>query len=123
MVNAAGNIGRAIFLALTTVVQNSVVAEASDTSIKDVVSIRKGNPASLKGLRMADLFNCVLVLPCMVICFFFFRGTGIVGEIPGRPGHDKTSGESEAGMKNDPRGDKADEKTLAKTEDVFADKT
>jgi hypothetical protein len=82
LINASGQIGRAIALAITTSVQTAFVAHAKKIPVTQVGSIIAGDPISLKGIRVANWFNFALALCCVVICGVTFRGTGIVGKIP-----------------------------------------
>ena len=82
MINASGQVGRAIGLAIVTAVQTAVMAHERGVSVQNAGTIVKRDPASLKGIRAANWFNCGLALFCMVISLLVLRGTGIVGEIP-----------------------------------------
>lgn len=80
MVNAVGQIGRAIGLAIGTAIQ--VAVQESKEISYDAASSEtrsKGNPAFLAGLRSAEWFNFALCLVAFVIATFSFRGAGKVG--------------------------------------------
>lgn len=85
IINASGQIGRAIGLAITTAVQTAVTARERGVSVREVGSIKEWDTPSLKGIRAANWFNFGLCICCLVICFASFRGTGIVGKIPDPP--------------------------------------
>ncbi|KAH8651374.1 efflux transporter [Xylariales sp. PMI_506] len=91
LINASGQVGRAIGLALTTAIQTAVLARARGVPVEDVGSIEAWDDASLQSIRAANWFNFGLSLLCMVICGLAFRGTGIVGKLPDQPG--RTGGE------------------------------
>ncbi|EFX02166.1 efflux transporter [Grosmannia clavigera kw1407] len=82
LINASGQIGRAIGLAITTAIQLTVVAHERGVPVQDVGAVVKGDPASLRGIRVANWFNLALGGCCVILCAVLFRGTGIVGKIP-----------------------------------------
>jgi hypothetical protein len=85
LINASGQVGRAITLAITTAIQTSVMAQERGVSVQSVSRIEAGDPASLKGIRVAYWFNFGLGLFCTILCAVAFHGTGIVGKIPDQP--------------------------------------
>ncbi|KAI1503195.1 drug resistance protein [Biscogniauxia marginata] len=91
LVNAMGQIGRAVGLAVTTAVQTAVMARERGVSVEESGKIIPWDPASLAGLRAANWFNCALALSSMTLVGVAFRGTGIVGKIEKLPA--KSSGE------------------------------
>lgn len=82
LINASGQIGRAIGLAIGTAVQTAVMAHERGVTGQEAGTIKERDPASLRGIRAANWFSCGLALFCMVISLLVLRGTGIVGEIP-----------------------------------------
>lgn len=80
MVNAVGQIGRAIGLAIGTAIQVAVQErkEASDDAAVSGTE-SEDNPAFLAGLRSAEWFNFALCLVAFAIATFSFRGAGRVG--------------------------------------------
>ncbi|CZT17542.1 related to aminotriazole resistance protein [Ramularia collo-cygni] len=80
MVNAVGQIGRAIGLAIGTAIQ---VAVQESKEVSDDAAVTgagsKDNPAFLAGLRSAEWFNFALCLVALGIATFAFRGAGKVG--------------------------------------------
>ncbi|KAI0899413.1 drug resistance protein [Annulohypoxylon nitens] len=81
LVNAMGQIGRAIGLAITTAIQTAVMARDRGVPVEQAGKILPWEPASLAGLRAGMWFNFALALCCAIIVVVFFRGTGIVGKI------------------------------------------
>ena len=81
LINAMGQFGRAIGLAITTAIQTSVMASQRGLPVQESGGIVAWEPASLAGLRAGNWFNFALGVSCMVLVFVSFRGTGIVGKI------------------------------------------
>jgi hypothetical protein len=91
LINACGQIGRALGLAITTALQTSVMARERGVSVEDSGKVLPWDAPSLVGLRAAEWFNCGLALVCVLIAGLAFRGTGIVGKVEKEPG--RTGGE------------------------------
>ncbi|KAI1386904.1 drug resistance protein [Hypoxylon trugodes] len=85
LINAMGQIGRAIGLAITTAIQTAVIARDRGVPVEESGKIMPWEPASLSGLRAGIWFNFALALCCAVVVSVYFRGTGIVGKIEKRP--------------------------------------
>jgi hypothetical protein len=85
LVNATGQFGRAIGLAITTAIQTAVVAYQRNVPVEQAGKILPWDPASLKGLRVSNWFNMALAIACMIIVIVSFRGTGVVGKIEKEP--------------------------------------
>ncbi|KAI1342585.1 MFS general substrate transporter [Xylariaceae sp. FL0016] len=100
LINAMGQIGRAVGLAVTTAIQTAVMARQRGVSVQDSGKITQWDPASLTGLRAANWFNLGLAVCCMVVVAVAFRGTGIVGEIKKKP--ERSSGEEGIVIQSDP---------------------
>jgi Na+/melibiose symporter-like transporter len=81
LVNAFGQTGRAIGLAITTAVQTVVMARERGVSVQDSGKIQAWDGPSLSGLRAANWFNFSLAWVGVAIVALAFRGTGIVGKI------------------------------------------
>ncbi|KAI1415634.1 drug resistance protein [Hypoxylon sp. FL1857] len=81
LINAMGQIGRAIGLAVTTAVQTAVIARDRGVPVEEAGKILPWEPASLNGLRAGIWFNFALALCCAIVVAVYFRGTGIVGKI------------------------------------------
>lgn len=81
MVNAVGQIGRAIGLAIGTAIQVAVQEskESSNDAATTEAAESEGNSAFLAGLRSAEWFNFALCLVAFAIAAVFFRGAGKVG--------------------------------------------
>nr|POE56320.1 drug resistance protein [Quercus suber] len=73
MINAVGQIGRAVGLAIATAIQIAVQGETHGS----VAPLR--NPDFLRGLRAAEWFNVALALVAFVVAAVAFRTAGIVG--------------------------------------------
>ncbi|KAI1638155.1 drug resistance protein [Biscogniauxia mediterranea] len=85
LVNAMGQIGRAVGLALTTAIQTAVMAHERGVPVEESGRILPWDPASLVGIRAANWFSCALALSGMILVGVAFRGTGIVGKIEKPP--------------------------------------
>ncbi|KAI1137923.1 drug resistance protein [Hypoxylon sp. FL0543] len=81
LINAMGQIGRAIGLAVTTAIQTAVMARDRGVPVEEAGKILPWEPASLNGLRAGIWFNFALALCCAIVVAVYFRGTGIVGKI------------------------------------------
>ena len=81
IINAVGQVGRAIGLAIATAiqvaVQNSKDGQADDAAMGEV---DLGNPAFLAGLRSAQWFSTGIALMGFLVATFAFRGVGIIGK-------------------------------------------
>lgn len=84
LVNAMGQAGRAIGLAVATAIQTAVMARERGVSVQDAGPVREWDPASLLGLRAAEWWNFALAITALVVVLVAFRGTGIIGK-PGGP--------------------------------------
>lgn len=81
LINACGQTGRAIGLAITTAIQTSVMARERGVAVEISGGIEPWDAPSLYGLRTANWFNFALAVLGAVIIGVSFRGTGIVGKI------------------------------------------
>ncbi|RYP77270.1 hypothetical protein DL769_003465 [Monosporascus sp. CRB-8-3] len=81
LINAMGQIGRSIGLAITTAIQTGVMASQRGLPVEQSGGIEAWEPASLAGLRTGNWFNFGLGVFCMALVAISFRGTGIVGKI------------------------------------------
>jgi hypothetical protein len=98
LINASGQVGRAVTLAITTAIQTSIMAQERGVSVKTISQIKAGDPVSLKGTRVANWFNFALGIFCMVLCAVAFRGTGIVGNTPDQPSGNGDDAENPNGI-------------------------
>lgn len=109
LVNAVGQFGRAIGLAIATAIQTSVMAEARGTSVEDSGPMKTWDQPTLKGLQSAQWFDFALGATNLAVVAVAFRGSGIIGKTdlkggdsakaqdPGRTG-------GEVGIKNQEHG-------------------
>ncbi|KAI0126045.1 drug resistance protein [Xylariales sp. AK1849] len=97
LINACGQVGRAIGLAITTALQTAVMARERGLSVEESGKIIPWDPASLAGLRSAEWFNFSLAILSTAIVGLGFRGTGIVGKVEKEPDH----GGGEEGIMNE----------------------
>jgi MFS family permease len=82
LINAVGQIGRAIGLAIATAVETAVIANEKGVDVKKVGSkglVGKGDEELLKGLRAASLFDFACAIAAFVVVLIAFRGAGKVG--------------------------------------------
>lgn len=81
IINAVGQVGRAIGLAIGTAIQVAVQESRSGTTKAAVTGTGDlGNPAFLSGLRAAEWFNVGMALTAFIIVTIAFRGAGIIGK-------------------------------------------
>ncbi|KAL7911989.1 major facilitator superfamily domain-containing protein [Trichoderma velutinum] len=80
LINAVGQFGRSIGLALSTATQTAVMANARGVPVKDVGSIKAWEPESLKGLRAASWMNFALGVASLVVVLIAFPTLEIVGK-------------------------------------------
>jgi Na+/melibiose symporter-like transporter len=80
LVNAVGQVGRSIGLAIATAIQTAVMAQQQGRQIQDVGPVLAGDEAGLAGLRAADWFNFGTALVSVSVVLVAFRGSGIVGK-------------------------------------------
>lgn len=81
IINAAGQIGRSIGLAVTTALQTGVMAQWRGEPVTEVGKVMPWENASLAGLRAANWYNFALLVVSAILTVVAFRGTGIVGKI------------------------------------------
>ncbi|AEO55081.1 hypothetical protein MYCTH_2298499 [Thermothelomyces thermophilus ATCC 42464] len=80
LVNAMGQVGRAIGLAVATAIQTAVMSTERGVSVEEAGSVQVGDRASLLGLRAAEWWNFGLGISALAVVLVAFRGTGIVGK-------------------------------------------
>ncbi|KAK4540170.1 hypothetical protein LTR36_009756 [Oleoguttula mirabilis] len=81
IINAVGQVGRAIGLAIGTAIQIAVQesrAGAAKSAVTGAADL--GNPAFLAGLRAAEWFNAGMAFSAFVVVTIAFRGAGIIGK-------------------------------------------
>lgn len=82
LINAVGQIGRAIGLAIATAVETAVIAADKGVSVDAVggEDIEEGSGALLDGLRAAEYFTFALAIAAFLIAGLAFRGAGYIGK-------------------------------------------
>lgn len=81
LINASGQLGRSIGLAITTAAQTAIMARERGVPVEQSGKVLPWDPPSLIGLRGANWLNFALAMFCTVLVGLTFRGTGIVGKI------------------------------------------
>ncbi|KKP03009.1 hypothetical protein THAR02_04888 [Trichoderma harzianum] len=92
LINAVGQFGRSIGLALSTATQTAVMANARGVPVKDVGSIKAWEPESLKGLRAASWMNFALGVASLVVVLIAFPTLEIVGKAEPTPIKEQSEG-------------------------------
>lgn len=85
LINAMGQLGRAIGLAIATSVQTATMASALGIPIEDVERLEHGNPVTLKGIRAASYLNVGFVITSLVLVVLTFRNMDIIGKTAPQP--------------------------------------
>lgn len=80
LVNAMGQFGRAIGLAIATAVQTAVMAGERGTSVEDSGPLEAWDGPTLRGLQAAQYVNFAFGAASLCVVAVAFRGTGIVGK-------------------------------------------
>lgn len=111
LVNAVGQIGRAIGLAIATAVQTAVMANARHTSVDRSGGLVAWDDPTLRGLQAAQYLNFAYGATCSCVVAVAFRGTGIVGKAglgkeagAPAPGESPGRGGGEEGVMNEGSG-------------------
>jgi len=84
LINAVGQLGRSIGLAIATAIETAVIAREMHVDVKEVGSTMKnavGSLALLKGLRAAYWVGFAYAVAAFGVVAFAFRGAGKVGAI------------------------------------------
>ncbi|KAJ4415041.1 hypothetical protein N0V82_007557 [Gnomoniopsis sp. IMI 355080] len=79
LVNAVGQLGRALGLAVSTAVQTAVMAGARGVSVQHSGRLEVGDEPTLSGLRAAQWTNFGIGAAGLGVVLVLFRGAGIVG--------------------------------------------
>ncbi|OCL14597.1 drug resistance protein [Glonium stellatum] len=82
LINAVGQVGRAIGLAIGTAVETAVIAHKKGTTVSNVgngEAIRPGDASLLSGLRAAEWLNFGFAITAFAVVLFAFRGAGKLG--------------------------------------------
>jgi hypothetical protein len=117
LINAAGQLGRAVGLAISTATQTAVMASARGVSVEHAGGMEAWDSPTLKGIRAASWVNFGLGVASLVIVPFAFRSVEIVGKAPSPSGESKADGGKE-GIMNEARGDQEKRAEPAGTGDV-----
>jgi predicted MFS family arabinose efflux permease len=80
LINAMGQVGRAIGLAVATAIQTAVMARERGVDVQDAGAVELGDAASLVGLRAAEWWHFGLGIVALLVVLVAFRGTGIIGK-------------------------------------------
>ncbi|KAL2120948.1 hypothetical protein VTJ04DRAFT_4975 [Mycothermus thermophilus] len=83
LVNAMGQVGRAIGLAVATAIQTAVMAAERGVPVQEAGSMVPWEETSLAGIRAAAWWHLALGLAALTVVLVAFRGTGIVGKPAG----------------------------------------
>ncbi|KAE9972043.1 hypothetical protein EG328_005265 [Venturia inaequalis] len=82
IINAVGQIGRAISLAITTAIQTAIIANKRGVSLEEVGShgtVTRGDAAFLAGLRAAMWTGFAMAITACFVVIVAFKGAGKVG--------------------------------------------
>lgn len=98
LINAVGQLGRAIGLAISTATQTAVMADARGLSVEDAGGMEAWDSPTLQGIRGASWVNFGLGVASLVIVPFAFRSMEIVGKASPRK---QEAGGGEEGIMNE----------------------
>ncbi len=81
LINAVGQIGRSVGLAIATAIEIAVIARLKHADVDDIgnAETQVRDPALLEGLRAAQWFSFGMAIAAFAVVFFAFRDAGIVG--------------------------------------------
>ncbi|CAK7230931.1 hypothetical protein SBRCBS47491_007756 [Sporothrix bragantina] len=82
LVNMAGQVGRAIGLAIATAVQTTVMASARGVTVANVGGTIVRDQPTLLGMRAGSYFNFGLGVASFLVVLVAFRGSGVIGKTP-----------------------------------------
>lgn len=99
LINAVGQLGRAIGLAISTAIQTSVVANQRGVAVEEAGGMEKGDGATLMGLRAASWMNFAFGVVSLCIVPFAFRSMEIIGKA--QKEGDRKAGGGEEGIMNE----------------------
>lgn len=80
LVNAVGQLGRALGLAVGTAVQTAVMAGARGVDVEDSGPLAVGDGPTLRGLRAAQWTNFGIGATSLGVVLVAFRGAGVIGK-------------------------------------------
>ncbi|KAK3318744.1 major facilitator superfamily domain-containing protein [Apodospora peruviana] len=81
LVNAMGQVGRAIGLAVATAIQTGVMARERGVAVQDAGPVLEWDQASLLGIRAASWWHFGLGVASLTVVLVAFRGSGIIGKV------------------------------------------
>ncbi|CAK7217335.1 hypothetical protein SCUCBS95973_003113 [Sporothrix curviconia] len=80
LINMAGQVGRAIGLAIATAAQTTVMASARGVPVASVGGTIVKDEPTLRGMRAGSYFNFGLGVASFLVVLVAFRGSGIIGK-------------------------------------------
>jgi len=80
LINAVGQVGRSIGLAISTTAQTAVMARERNVPVQKVGEVKPWDEPSLLGLRAANWTTFALGICSLLVVAVAFRGTGIIGK-------------------------------------------
>lgn len=80
LINAVGQFGRAIGLAISTAIQTAVMASERGVDVKNAGGMIMGDDATLKGIRAASWLDFGYSMASLVLVLIAFRSMEIVGK-------------------------------------------
>ncbi|ODA83947.1 hypothetical protein RJ55_02464 [Drechmeria coniospora] len=80
LINAVGQFGRALGLAISTALQTSVLANGRHVSIKDAGAMKPWDPVTLNAMRAANWMNFAFGIASLAVVIMAFRSMEIVGK-------------------------------------------
>ncbi|KAM3558532.1 hypothetical protein ARSEF4850_004569 [Beauveria asiatica] len=85
LINAVGQMGRAVGLAIATAIQTAVLAHERGVSVENVGAVQELDYASLQSIRIASWFNFAIGVAAMVTVCVAFRKMEVIGRIAPEP--------------------------------------
>jgi hypothetical protein len=106
LVNAVGQFGRAIGLAICTALQTAVMARDRGVTVANVGPMKTWDAPTLAGVRAANWFNFAIGVTSLLVVLLFFRSNEIVGKAsPKSPRVVQERSGGEEGIMNEERTD------------------
>ncbi|GJN73306.1 drug resistance protein [Purpureocillium lilacinum] len=92
LINAVGQLGRALGLAISTAVQTAVMARARGVPVKDAGGMEAWEPTTLRGLRAGSYMNFGLGIASLIVVAAAFWNMGIIGKAETTSSHQAAAG-------------------------------